>query len=85
MTLGPLGAAVDGGQGAFQGHIGQPVGVGAVQRVVRIRGLRRENRDAFGDVAVGGHAGDTVIAAEFGDVVLAWEPALGQYRLPERG
>ncbi|GLW13253.1 hypothetical protein Misp01_83810 [Microtetraspora sp. NBRC 13810] len=42
-----------------------------------------KNFGSLVDVAVGGGPGDAVIAAEFGDVVLAAEPAQHHDRLPE--
>ncbi|MER6946522.1 hypothetical protein ABT294_21060 [Nonomuraea sp. NPDC000554] len=57
--------------------------MGAVQSFGKIWGLSCENLDSFVDVAVGGGAGDAVIAAELGDVVLAAEPAHRHDRLPE--
>ena len=44
---GLLGAAVGGDQGAVQDHIGQSLGVGAVQRLVQIGGLSRQDVDAL--------------------------------------
>ena len=68
-------ASIDGNQGAVQDHIGQPICLGTVQRLVQIRGLSCQDVDPLGDVAVGRGAGDAVVAAEFRDVVLALEPA----------
>jgi hypothetical protein len=70
---------------AIQDHVRQSVVDGALQRLVQVRSLGGQHRDALVQVAVGGGAGDLVVTAEPRGVGAVPEPAQHQHRLPEAG
>lgn len=78
-------AAVGGDDGAVQDQVGEALIDGAPQDLVQVGCLIGQDVDDLVDVAVGGGAGDAVVAAEGGPVGAVAKPVQSHHRLRKAG